>query len=181
MRIRNRLMLGVVGASALAIAPGVQAQDISRTDPAPVVGASTDSVEQNAADLVRACAERMAHVARATCGRIVHISWTGVGAMRAAAQEGAPNPVVAEIASETLERMRLTADEGRDHINRIAAECLQRLSEMEASPAHAAAVLGARDRSLGFVARCLRDSGQRVRRAARFLTSDAAPGDAVLN
>jgi len=180
MHIRNRLMLALLGAGALAIAPTAHAQEIARTDPVPAAGETAEAVEQEASDLVRACVERMATITRHTCERIVRLSWDGITRMRMLAREGAPDPVIAGVARETLERMARAADEGRDRVNRTARECLGRLKEMEARPIHAAIILEARERSLGVIATCLRESAQRVRRALRFLTSDATPGSPIV-
>lgn len=174
MHTRTLLMLGAV-AALVGLAPTASAQDISRTDPLPVAGETASAVEIEAADLVRHCAARMATISRVTCDHLMRASWEGVARLRALAQHDAPTGALVESARESIERLTLIADEGRDRINRTARECLVRLKELEASPAHAHALLAARDRSLTLVGRCLREGAERVRRALGFFTGDATP------
>ncbi|MFG0257904.1 MAG: hypothetical protein ACF8GE_08390 [Phycisphaerales bacterium JB043] len=128
----------------------------------------------SAAEIARRCVHEMGETTKRTCEVISDVRERGIRRIVVLAREGAPPRVLHEVASETSERVRGVADEGRDRVNRIAARCLGVLRDIGAPDRAMEVVREARARAVAAIGSCARRSSGHVWRVFRAITSDRA-------
>jgi len=156
----ERLTAGAIALAAailLPASPALAQDDAPAIDPQPIV-------EQ--------CLGQLRAVTARTVEGLGNAAKTGVGAVRELEAQGAPAPVIIQAGQRAKSATAQIAREGLRAADRITAQCVQKLREIDAPPRAFEAVLRANRASGQTMIRAQTHAQHAIGRAVRIALSD---------